>query len=385
MKMTVIFSAVLGVIGLAGSPASAQVLVNGSFTDELTYWNTNGNVVAVHTPVNNNRYARLAETLGGEREPQGGRSSIYQVFNIPSGVAEISFRYRLISGPPDRTSTVPPDSFTAFLLNTNGIARVLPPAPGDAPTFSQGFFYADSDGAVVYDMTSNSVVSVDPEPASDGLTTVRLDVSSIVGAGEAVRLEFGLASADNGVTSFAVVDGVVGSGAPSFCVFRDDFNRPDDNTLGFPDVPASTSIAWYEQEEQDNPASVSIVNNALSLSDDNNTAPNDTEEAWAIYQAVDVSGIDSPFIRFSWAPRSISDNDEFRVDWSDPADHVWKEIDYIDMSSNGTLGTFETRSYDLLLPSINTIQIRLWTQTTQDVEGALVDFVEVCGTPPVGP
>ncbi|GJM26017.1 MAG: hypothetical protein DHS20C16_24320 [Phycisphaerae bacterium] len=192
---------------MSESSAAAQSLQNGDFTDGLADWSANGDVLAVSVSASNNQYIRFEETHGDGQEPVGGRSSISQTFTIPSGTEKLSFSYRMFSSPDPRPSTVPPDSFTAFLLNTNGTARVLPSSPSAAPSFSQGFFYTDSDGAVVYDPTAGAV-TVEPQAGSNGLTTVHLDVNSIASNGVPVMLEFGFASADNGVNSFVVLDGI---------------------------------------------------------------------------------------------------------------------------------------------------------------------------------
>ncbi len=199
------------VVAAFAAPAVGAPLANGSFDGgSLAHWAVDGDVVGVL--VGTNGHVRMEETLLDGSTPLGGRSRLYQVFTLPVGATEVSFRYRLVHGPAVRPTAVPPDSFTAFLLTGDGTARVLPSDPSADPAFCLGYFYADADGVVAYDGRPDGVWITEAGPGSDGLTTVRLDVSTIAAAGEPVRLEFGFASADNGVTSYVVVDGVAVDG-----------------------------------------------------------------------------------------------------------------------------------------------------------------------------
>lgn len=117
----------------ANMTAYAQ-LANGAFTDGLTGWSTEGSVRIVPSPIGNNGVV-MDELI------PAARSRIHQTFAIPAHPSRLVFWYKLANTPAARPAALPPDSFTAFLLDSNGL-RIQ---AGDAPAFTQGFLYADGD------------------------------------------------------------------------------------------------------------------------------------------------------------------------------------------------------------------------------------------------
>jgi len=164
---------------------------NGDFSSG-TQWTLDGNVQYATVGAGGATVALFQEPGVGTVTGAGSRARIHQSFDL-TGVPSIIFRYRLSVGNGTRDSSVPPDSFTATLFNTTAGRRVIPKLATDAPDFSNGFYYADADGAEVYDP---SIVTVSG-PDGDGAKVVTLNVSTTGTA----RVEFGFASAANGVTS----------------------------------------------------------------------------------------------------------------------------------------------------------------------------------------
>jgi hypothetical protein len=192
----------------------AEGILNGLFSDGLQGWEHVGDVTGVST--NGYTYVRLQETFeatpddpNGERRPVASRSRLFQEFIVPSDATDLSFRFKFAFSPRTRTGTAPPDAFTAHLLTTNGV-RVLPGAQ-DEPSFTSAFFYIDSDGRLAYDTEH---VSVQMTPGPDGMYGVTLkELNSNGLIGQKVRLEFDLATADNGIATAVFMDGVA-DGSP---------------------------------------------------------------------------------------------------------------------------------------------------------------------------
>lgn len=147
--------------------ARADLLQNGGFEeigDPPPGWQVQGNVEIVPGYFGNHM-ARLNEANSG------GLSRIYQTFDIPASPAHLTFVYKMLSSPtPDPASPVPPDSFSAFLIDSNG-ARLL--GITDPPTFSKAFLYQDSSGVLL----SSSYVTV-TDPDEQGVCIVDLDLGS---------------------------------------------------------------------------------------------------------------------------------------------------------------------------------------------------------------
>jgi hypothetical protein len=191
-------------LGLADGSLGAN-LSNGGFDNGLTGWQSAGNVTAGTSPGTGNGFVVLSEPGAG------GRSRLYQDFNLPASPQYLYFRYGLSSAPRAAGMTAPPDGFTAYLLSDTGDRLVILSA--DPPTFSKGFFYADGDAEKVY---ASAYVTVAAQPDADGLIAVQLNISSLTGSPQ-VRLEFGLAAADNGVPSYVVLDGAYTACPPGYC------------------------------------------------------------------------------------------------------------------------------------------------------------------------
>lgn len=363
------FAFVAAILAVADGVGRAEVS-NGTFDSDLTSWTSHGTAQVV--TAGSNKLVALKEPADGSR----GR--VYQEVTAPSTPTWLSFRYRFAFGPDTRPASLPPDSFAAYLIDGNGNRVVIP--GGNDPSFCKAFFYTDSDGKSLFD---SSLVSITSIPDPEGMHTVTLDISGLNNPSPPtgpLRVEFGLDAASNGVKSFALVDDVRLDLPVVQCVFQDNFNRPDSFTVG---------NGWTEHEDQGPPVmveSVKIKLNALSLSDDHDTAPNDLEEAWAAQYSLDVSNLDAVYIRVGWSPQERSDNDKFFVEWADSFDWVWIPAREFDLSSEGTVGRFETFKLDLPNPlldnednPVDSMHLRLRTETSQPYEGVYVDFVEVCG------
>ncbi len=199
-----VWTAGLAIAAFWAVPCSWAGPLNGSFVNGLTDWTADGNVQAI--TADGNPMAALEEVFdtGGAQNGFGGRSRLHQTFDLAVSPQWLSFRYRLSAGSGPRAGGVPPDSFTAYLIDPATHVRLLPPSADDAPVFTTGFFYADSDGHMVYDP---DYVTVSSEPDIYGMFTVTLDVSSLSGE-QSVRAEFGLAETGNEVRSFALLDDI---------------------------------------------------------------------------------------------------------------------------------------------------------------------------------
>src|SRR5687767_10032314 len=103
-------------IVLTFTASLAQAQTNGGFSDDLDYWAPEGSVSiqTANPDVTPNKYAIF-------REPgSGGLSLIKQTLTFPSTSPpdKIQFKFGLFKDAQSRTSVIPPDSFTVFLINT---------------------------------------------------------------------------------------------------------------------------------------------------------------------------------------------------------------------------------------------------------------------------
>ncbi len=206
-------------VGLLASPARAQ-LGNPGFEAEnppgqptLDPWQVRGNVSIQALPSNNNAAVLL-------EAGSGGLSRITQTFDLnPANAPLFTFRYAMVHGQPGPAAAAkPPDAFLAFLVDSGG-NRLVPSDPLAAPDFAQAFFYHDTNGPPIF---SSTYVTVTP-PDAEGFHHVALNLASLLPGGQLddVRVEFGLATAANGVTSFVVLDDVGTACAPPFCCSLD--------------------------------------------------------------------------------------------------------------------------------------------------------------------
>ena len=119
-KRSFISALVASALCLAASTAQGQV-TNPDFEIDpppLSGWTVQG---AVSRQANGTNHAALSLEAGS-----GGLSRIYQTVTIPPGTEWLSFRYRLFTGPTGDPSR-PPDSFTAFLVDSDGDRLAVPP------------------------------------------------------------------------------------------------------------------------------------------------------------------------------------------------------------------------------------------------------------------
>lgn len=195
MKVLLLVAACIAIEWLITAPATSAQVSDGDFSGQGSNWTTNGNVQFVAVGIHSNGVALFQEPGEGTKPGAGSRARIYQNVDM-TGEPSIVFRYRLSVGSGTRDSAVPPDSFTAALYDTTLGDRIAPDDAADAPDFSDGFYYADADGTEEFD---SAVVSV-TAPDGNGFRTVALDLSSLAPTITG-RLEFGFASAENGVTS----------------------------------------------------------------------------------------------------------------------------------------------------------------------------------------
>jgi hypothetical protein len=93
-------------LGLAGGSLGAN-LSNGGFDNGLTGWQSAGDVTAGTSPGSGNGFVVLSEPGAG------GRSRLYQDFNLPASPQYLYLRYGLSSTSRAAGITAPPDGFTA--------------------------------------------------------------------------------------------------------------------------------------------------------------------------------------------------------------------------------------------------------------------------------
>ncbi len=193
-------------LAIAGENVCADV-ANGTFDSDLTNWIADGTTQVISA--GSNKMIKLHEP------GTGSRSRIYQDgLDAPTSATWLSFRYQLFSGNGTRPLSLPPDSFSAYLIDVDGDRVIL--GPTEEPTFSKAFFYIDSDGQTRFDA---SLVNVTEFDDAEGLRTVMLNVP--IGVDDDLRVEFGLDGAGNNVTSFALVDDVTFGCGTAFCCQTD--------------------------------------------------------------------------------------------------------------------------------------------------------------------
>lgn len=207
---------------VAASMVSGQI-VNGDFEGGATAgcpdgWSCDGKVSVFE--FGTTTMVKLEEPGGG------GVSRLYQVFNAPPtgpAATRIAFRYALVSHLTSGAlpATIPPDGFTAYLVDpSTGLRRTLlpiDPPPSNPEFWGRGYFYEDTDGLAELNEPTVTVTG----PDADSLYTVVFETDLL--PGESVRLEFGLAGAGNGRTTYVVLDGVTSGCPPAYCC--DDFGN----------------------------------------------------------------------------------------------------------------------------------------------------------------
>ena len=144
----------------------------------------------------------------------------------------LSFRYRFARYGDPTNSKVPPDSFEVFLTNEECTDRLIL-SDSDDPNFDMftfedlSFFYEDTDPNQPYDpnnpgnpndalVFADNYVTVSDTDAL-GYRTVVLDLTSLFSGPIDARLEFGLANANNGVTSYVAIDDVTLGCPEGYC------------------------------------------------------------------------------------------------------------------------------------------------------------------------
>ncbi len=235
-------------LAICASITLAEELINGDFENGLVGWHAVGDVSVNITEGND--VAVIQENTGGTT------SRLFQVFDLPADAQTLQFRYLLFSfrsasplplwliddpngidakqatnfakGSPaitlpapyyrnsdwvpkvrntkptlGSTLNLPPDSFSAFLLDPQTLERLLPP-PGEPPEGFDDFFHADHEGLI--DFNSDYVSLAGPD--DEGVYTVILDVSTFTQT-IPVHLEFGVAGFANGWHTAAFVDDVM--------------------------------------------------------------------------------------------------------------------------------------------------------------------------------
>lgn len=209
---------VAGALFLASVVAVARAgIVNGNFEGGVTGgdpndWVCHGDVSVL--TIGTKHMAKLDEPNSG-----GGVSRLYQVITAPQGLGSgrLSFRYALVSFPTagPASATTPPDTFTVFLVDPNtGLRRRLVDAdpPVTNPLFwGRGFLCEDTEGHREFASSAISVTG----PDADWMYTVVFQTD--LQPNQQARLEFGLAGAANGRTTYAVLDDVTIGCPPGYC------------------------------------------------------------------------------------------------------------------------------------------------------------------------
>lgn len=159
------------------SAAAAQAAVsNGDFSGGTgpsgipNNWSGEGAVIVGQ--VGSQYVVRLDEADDGG-VASGGLSRIFQDFD-PSGATHLSFEFQFVSNNRIGKSVVPPDSFTAFLIDPSTKARLGLPLLAE-PDCTAGFLYVDSDGRFTYDASFVTLIGPggatnvgSEEPTSEG-------------------------------------------------------------------------------------------------------------------------------------------------------------------------------------------------------------------------
>jgi len=165
---------------------------------------------------------------------------------------------------------------------------------------------------------------------------------------------------------------VAASFASAATIFGDDFNRPNNNTVG---------NGWSVINNNDDDGA--IASNTLRLRDlsSSGTATVTNPDA-AVYRTVNTTGFNSIQLAFDWRPLNTD---------SESADKLWASYSlgsgWVNLGSGFGLGsdTSVWTSSVFNLPTgasnLSTFKIRLWTDVSTSTEGASVDNVRVLGNP----
>ena len=218
-----------------------------------------------------------------EESQHGGLSRIRQTFTLPAGLPaadqRLAFEFRMFQRGKHGGSPVPPDSFTVHLsLDGSGMQRILLPTHA-MPFFDftrpvidfdgRGYFYQDSDPNQPFNVSDQNNTGDAPvfdpdyvflgQADDNGLQRVVFDLSEVPDGGleppwggpEEVILEFGLASGQNNVDTFVIIDNVEMGCPVGFCC----------GTNGSPvPIPADPECGHYEcSEDVDGYAEVTLV------------------------------------------------------------------------------------------------------------------------------
>ncbi len=144
-------------------------------------------------------------------------------------------------------------------------------------------------------------------------------------------------------------------------IFADNFNRGDNNTVGY---------GWTEIEDEND--DVAIMSQYLLLRD--NRIGIDA----AVIQSIDTIGYEDIWLDFSWAASSNTEgSDELNVSWDNGSGGaVWTNL------WNTTLGGSTFASVSLSIPLATNhagFQFAFWTDVSWYNESASVDYVVMRG------
>jgi hypothetical protein len=187
--------------------ALAQTPNNGDFeaaASPPTGWTAHGNVTVQPDATGNHRAVFREEN-------SNGLSRIYQTIDIPDAATALVFQYQFLTAAAAGPATVPPDSFSAFLVDSAG-QRLI----GNEPAITEAFLYQVSTGDGVPQLLYDPSVVTIYLPGPDGLAWVMLNISALPDTPNA-RLEFGFATGKNNANSLLVIDNVALDCPPAYC------------------------------------------------------------------------------------------------------------------------------------------------------------------------
>jgi hypothetical protein len=165
---------------------------------------------------------------------------------------------------------------------------------------------------------------------------------------------------------------VAASSAGAATIFGDDFNRPDNNTVG---------NGWSVININDSDGA--IVSNTLRLRNfsSSGTATAANPDA-AVYRTINITGFTNIQLAFDWRPLNAD---------SETGDKLWASYNlgsgWVNLGSGFGLGSdtgaWTSSIFDLPIGAsdLSTFKIRLWTDVSTSTEGASVDNVRVLGNP----
>ena len=177
MKGTMRLVLLVSLAAMATSSTTyAFPLTNGGFESDAEPdgipdgWTVEG--VAILAAFGGQNILRLAEQ-DDQAVNAGGLSRVYQDFD-PTGATHLAFEFQFVTNPVAGKAHVPPDGFSASLLDasnpaTNPKPRVGLPG-GSVPDFAAAFLYVNSDGKFVYDPPHVTLIGPNGE-ADVSLTT----------------------------------------------------------------------------------------------------------------------------------------------------------------------------------------------------------------------